>query len=321
MKKKIFMIILASVLGLTACSSEKAEDQTQDDDGKFKIVSTVFPGYDFAKNIAGGNAQISLLLPPGSESHSYEPSPQDIIKIQNADLFIYVGGESEDWVSRILESMDTKVKTLSMMEVVEVYEEETVEGMQHDHDEPDHDESDHDEVAYDEHVWTSPVNAIKISRAISDMLVGTDSENAQLYSENAEVYIQKLDKLDKDFKEFFDTVDNKLLIFGDRFPLRYFVEEYDLDYYAAFPGCSSEAEPSAATIAFLIDKVKEENIGTIFNIEFSNHRISDSIAEATGSKTALFHTCHNVSKEEMDAGEDYISLMTQNLESLKGAMK
>lgn len=316
MKKKILMIIIASVLGLTACSSEKVEDQTQNDDGKFKIVSTVFPGYDFAKNIAGKNAQISLLLPPGSESHSYEPSPQDIIKIQNADLFIYVGGESEDWVSRILESMDTKVKTLSMMDVVEVYEEETVEGM-----EQDHNESGNDEVAYDEHVWTSPVNAIKISRAISDMLVETDPENAQLYSENAKVYIQKLDKLDKDFKEFFDTVDNKLLIFGDRFPLRYFVEEYGLDYYAAFPGCSSESEPSAATIAFLIDKVKEENIGTIFNIEFSNHRISDSIAEATGSKTALFHTCHNVSKEEMDAGEDYISLMTQNLERLKGAMK
>jgi len=316
MKKRILMIILASVLGLTACSSEKVEDQTQNDDGKFKIVSTVFPGYDFAKNIAGKNAQISLLLPPGTESHSYEPSPQDIIKIQNADLFIYVGGESEDWVSRILESMDTKVKTLSMMDVVEVYEEETVEGM-----EQDHNESGNDEVAYDEHVWTSPVNAIKISRAISDMLVETDPENAQLYSENAKVYIQKLDKLDKDFKEFFDTVDNKLLIFGDRFPLRYFVEEYGLDYYAAFPGCSSESEPSAATIAFLIDKVKEENIGTIFNIEFSNHRISDSIAEATGSKTALFHTCHNVSKEEMDAGEDYISLMTQNLERLKGAMK
>ena len=316
MKKKILMIIIASVLGLTACSSEKVEDQTQNDDGKFKIVSTVFPGYDFAKNIAGENAQISLLLPPGSESHSYEPSPQDIIKIQNADLFIYVGGESEDWVSRILESMDTKVKTLSMMDVVEVYEEETVEGM-----EQDHNESGNDEVAYDEHVWTSPVNAIKISQAISDMLVETDPENAQLYSENAKVYIQKLDKLDKDFKEFFDTVDNKLLIFGDRFPLRYFVEEYGLDYYAAFPGCSSESEPSAATIAFLIDKVKEENIGTIFNIEFSNHRISDSIAEATGSKTALFHTCHNVSKEEMDAGEDYISLMTQNLERLKGAMK
>ncbi|WP_028830275.1 metal ABC transporter substrate-binding protein [Proteocatella sphenisci] len=321
MKKRILMIILASVLGLTACSSETLESQTENNEGKFKIVSTVFPGYDFAKNIAGENAQISLLLPPGSESHSYEPSPQDIIKIQNADLFIYVGGESEDWVSRILDTMETKVKTLSMMEVVEVYEEETVEGMQHDHDESDHDESGHDEVAYDEHVWTSPVNAIKISRAISDMLVETDPENAQLYSENAEVYIQKLDKLDKDFKEFFDTVDNKLLIFGDRFPLRYFVEEYGLDYYAAFPGCSSESEPSAATIAFLIDKAKEENISTIFNIEFSNHRISDSIAEATGSETALFHTCHNVSKEEMDAGEDYISLMTQNLERLKGAMK
>ena len=152
------------------------------------------------------------------------------------------------------------------------------------------------------------------------MLSEADPENAEDYAKNNEAYAAKLKVLHEDFVEFFGTVDNRLLIFGDRFPLRYFVEEYGLDYYAAFPGCGSENEPSAATIAFLIDKVKEENIKTVFHIEFSNHRISDSIAEATGSSDVLFHTGHNVSKEEMDAGEDYISLMSQNLERLKGAM-
>lgn len=324
MKKRILMIALAAVLGLTACSSETAGVQAGGEDDKFKIVSTVFPGYDFARNIAGENADVSLLLPPGTESHSYEPSPQDIIKIQSADLFIYVGGESEDWVKRILESSDTEVRTLRMMDTVEVYEEEIIEGMQHDEDDHEGEDADHevddDHGAYDEHVWTSPVNAIKISKSISDVLSEADPENAEEYAKNNEAYAAKLKVLHEDFVEFFGTVDNRLLIFGDRFPLRYFVEEYGLDYYAAFPGCGSENEPSAATIAFLIDKVKEENIKTVFHIEFSNHRISDSIAEATGSSDVLFHTCHNVSKEEMDAGEDYISLMSQNLERLKGAM-
>ena len=312
MKKRILMIALAAVLGLTACSSETAGVQAGGEDDKF------------ARNIAGENADVSLLLPPDTESHSYEPSPQDIIKIQSADLFIYVGGESEDWVKRILESSDTEVRTLRMMDTVEVYEEEIIEGMQHDEDDHEGEDADHegddDHGAYDEHVWTSPVNAIKISKSISDALSEADPENAEEYAKNNEAYAAKLKVLHEDFVEFFGTVDNRLLIFGDRFPLRYFVEEYGLDYYAAFPGCGSENEPSAATIAFLIDKVKEENIKTVFHIEFSNHRISDSIAEATGSSDVLFHTCHNVSKEEMDAGEDYISLMSQNLERLKGAM-
>ena len=178
MKKRILMIALAAVLGLTACSSETAGVQAGGEDDKFKIVSTVFPGYDFARNIAGENADVSLLLPPGTESHSYEPSPQDIIKIQSADLFIYVGGESEDWVKRILESSDTEVRTLRMMDTVEVYEEEIIEGMQHDEDDHEGEDADHevddDHGAYDEHVWTSPVNAIKISKSISDAISVAD---------------------------------------------------------------------------------------------------------------------------------------------------
>jgi len=254
-------------------------------------------------------------LPPGSESHSFEPSPQDIIKIQNADLFIYAGGESDYWVNTILESMDNKVNTLKMMDTVTVFEEELVEGMQLEH------EDKMTEEEYDEHIWTSPKNAIKISQEIAKRLSDIDPENSNIYKGNLQIYIEELSKLDNDFRDFFETVKNKTFIFGDRFPLLYFAKEYGINYYSAFPGCSDGSEPSAATIAFLVDKVKAENINTVFYIEFSNHKIADIIAESTDVKTAMFHSCHNVSKADLDDGATYISLMEQNLETLKEAMK
>lgn len=312
--KKIYLISLLSALMLVvfAGCSAPVNDEADADDGKLQIVSTIFPGYDFAKNISGENAEVSILLPPGSESHSFEPSPQDIIRIQNADLFIYTGGESDTWVNTIIESMDSDVNTLKMMDAVTLYEEEEA---------LETEVSDAHEDEYDEHVWTSPVNAIKISRAISAKLSDIDPVNSSIYDENLKLYEEKLNKLDNDFKAFFSTVENKTLIFGDRFPLLYFAKEYGLENYSAFPGCSDGSEPSAATIAFLMDKIKSENIGTVFYIEFSNHKLADILAESSGAKTALFHSCHNVSKEDLENGSTYISLMEQNLETLKGAMK
>ena len=308
-----FLSFLLMALLFSGCAP--AQSATSASEQTLQIVSTIFPSYDFARSIAGENAQVTMLLPPGVESHSYEPTPQDIIRIQECDLFLYTGGESDAWVDGILDSLETPVKTVKMMDCVEVAEEETVEGMQ-----VEEEADSHEEHAYDEHVWTSPQNAILISQAIKQALCEIDPDHAQTYQDNSEKYVAQLEQLDQDFRDFFAGVSNKTLVFGDRFPFLYFAQTYDIPYFAAFPGCSSETEPSAATIAFLIDQVKEESIRTIFYIEFSNHKVADSIAEATGAKTALFHSCHNVSAQEQQEGATYLSLMRQNLETLKEAL-
>ena len=172
----------------------------------------------------------------------------------------------------------------------------------------------------DEHVWTSPRNAAAITRAIGEQLEVLDPLHAADYTANTAAYAAQIEELDSRFQAFFDGLEDRTIVFGDRFPLRYFAEEYDLDYYAAFPGCSTQTEPSAATIAFLTDKVRAEGISTIWYIEFSNHLVADSIAEATGTETAMFHTCHNVSKADLEAGATYVSLMEGNLEQLRAHM-
>lgn len=318
MKKWISVIfmLLMSLLMITACVSKEEIDLNEKKG--LQIVSTVFPGYDFAKQIVGDNAEVSMLLPPGVESHSYEPSPQDIINIQNSDIFIYVGGESEQWVDKILDSMDNKVITVKMMDAVQLYEEEIIDGMQKEQDSDDEASEEHE---YDEHIWTSLKNAQNIVARINEAVVSLDSKNKSVYDKNTKSYIEKLDNLDKEFENLFKTFEKPTLIFGDRFPFRYFVEDYKLDYFAAFPGCSSETEPSASTIAFLIDKVKEKSLNTVFYIEFSNHNIADTIAESTGAKTAMLHSCHNISKKDMDSGVSYYYLMEQNYETLKGALQ
>lgn len=301
-------------IGLTACGQSTVQEA---DDGKLQVVATIFPAYDFARAAGGDLADVTLLLPPGAESHSYEPTPADILAVQNCDLFIYLGGESDSWVDTILGSVDRTGATMRMVDCVELLEEETVEGMQA---EPGHDHEDHDlgEVKeIDEHVWTSPVNAAAITRAIGEKLAELDPEHAAAYRDGAADYAGEIDQLDQDFRDFFATAPRKTIVFGDRFPIRYFAEEYGLEYYAAFPGCSTQTEPSAATIAFLTEKVETERIPTVWYIEFSNHLVADSIAEATGAKTALFHSCHNVSQEDLDAGATYVSLMRGNLERLR----
>ncbi len=313
-KLLLVTIMVFGLFGFASCA--QTPDAKSD---KIQIVTTIFPPYDFAKQIGGDLVEVTMLLPPGSESHSYEPSSQDIIAIQNCDLFIYGGGESDTWVDGIIDSFDKPINTIKMMDCVAVVEEEIVDGMEAEQGEADSDDS--EEVEYDEHVWTSPRNSILIAEKIGNALLEIDAGHKEDYQSNMDAYVNSLEVLDQSFATFFAQVENKMMIFGDRFPLRYFVEEYGINYYAAFPGCSNETEPSAATIAFLIDKVKAENINTVFYIEFSNHKVADSIAEATGAKTALFHTCHNVSQEDMDQGATYLSLMEQNLKTLKEVMK
>lgn len=305
--KKTFVVIFSFTL-LFVCS---ACDKTFSDNGKTSVVATNFPAYDFASHVCKDAAEVTMLLPAGAESHSYEPTAQDIIKIQNCDLFIYTGGESDVWVDKILNSLDSKVRTLKMTECVSLLP----VGNSYAH----FDEHAHDE--FDEHVWTSPVNAIQIITKIKDKLTDFDVENANFYKNNANEYIKEITTLDSNFRDFFDTVENKTMVFGDRFPLVYFANEYDIRYYAAFPGCADHSEPGATTIANLIQKIDSEKIPTVYYIEFSNHNIADTLAEATGASTALFHTCHNVSKDQISKGVTYVSLMKDNLETLKNSMK
>jgi len=337
MKKRIIYIgMIAAMIGLlTGCGSKNSSDEKEIDQskGKLSIVTTIFPPYDFARQIGGENVEVTMLLAPGVESHSYEPTPQDIIKINESDLFIYVGGESDAWVEGITDSLDQSVKTMTLMDCVDVVEEEHVEGMETEADEHSHEnetnqtsvnqktEKPEIDAEYDEHVWTSPRNAKLIVEKLREELCEIDTTHADQYRQNETAYAKQLDELDKAYEDVVANGVRKELIFGDRFPFRYLVEAYGLSYYAAFPGCSSETEPSAATVAFLTEKVKEDQISVVLHLELSNGKIADAIAEATGTRTAMLHSCHNISKDEVAEGVTYLSLMKQNLEVLKGALQ
>ncbi len=280
-----------------------------------ELVATVFPAYDFARQIAGGRARVTLLVPPGSESHSFEPTPRDMARIEGCALLVCNGGESEAWLDQILEDRE-QVPVLSMLSCVQALEEETVEGMQEVYEGPEGDEG----PEYDEHVWTSPVNAVLICRALCEKLCELDPEGEESYRANLAAYEEQLWELDAAFREVVKNGQRDTVIFADRFPVRYFTEEYGLRYYAAFPGCADDAEPSAKTVAFLIDKVRQEQIPAVFTIEFSNQKMADVICEDTGCQKLLFHSCHNVSAEELEAGVSYLELMRNDLKSLEVAL-
>lgn len=310
----ICLMLVLTALTLSACTQQPGENGGAQS-GKLNIVATIFPQYDFARAVTGDRADLTLLLHPGAESHSYEPSPKDIIKIQKSDIFIYVGGESDEWIDGILSSLDTSsMQIIKLMDCVDPVVEEDVPGMEGGHEE------DGDGYEYDEHVWTSPKNAIKITQAISDAACKADSENASYYKEKTVEYVKELGALDAGFQEAADNGKRKTLVFGDRFPFRYFTDAYGLSYLAAFPGCSSETEPSAATLANLIDHVKKEHIPYVFYIELSDEKVADTICEATGAKKLLFHSCHNLTKNEFESGATYVSLMKNNLKNLETAL-
>lgn len=313
MRKAIALIIALSLI-LCGCASSQPEAETGDT--KLQIVCSSFPAYDFARAVAGDRAQITLLLKPGAEVHSYEPSPKDIIRIQESDLFICNGGESEEWVESLL-SENEGLNVIYMMDCVDAVEESDEGIYSSDHDEHEHD---HEEVELDEHVWTSPLNAVKIVEKISDALYELDGEHGREYLTNCEVYKAKLLDLDIRIRTTVLQAQRKTLVFADRFPMRYFALEYGLDCYAAFPGCASETEPSAKTVAFLIDRVREENIPAVLYMEFSNEKMADVICEDTGCKKLPFYSAHSVTAEQFEAGITYLDLMEINLNSLKEAL-
>ena len=325
--RKIIAVIAAAALGVSLCgctSPEKSESS-----GKLKVIATIFPAYDFARQVFGDTADVKMLLKPGQESHSYDPSAKDIVEISGCDLFVYNGGESDQWVESVLKSAP-EVETFRMTDAVSLLDEEVTEGMQnageHDHDEEvtegmqnagehDHDEEEHEDE-YDEHVWTSPDNASAIVKALGKRAAELFPENADSVTANADSYAGKIDELDAKFAELLSG-EERYFIFGDRFPLLYFFRHYGLNYYAAFPGCGSETEPSAQTMTFLLDKLRQpDSVPAVFCIELSSRRLGEVLAEDSGLPVVEFHTCHNISADDLAAGETYVSLMERNYEVL-----
>lgn len=306
--RRLLAFLLAAVAAVSLCGCAAS---TQPSDGRLKIVTTVFPAYDFARQVFGDRADITLLLKPGTESHSYDPSARDIVRIDTCDLFIYNGGESDAWVENVLKSTDD-VNTLRMMSFVEALEEEELIGVEN---------GDPDEDEYDEHIWTSPKNAALIVEGIKNEAVRLDFGNSELYGRNAANYSAKILDLDRRFSELLKG-ESRYFVFGDRFPLLYFFREYNLNYYAAFPGCSSETEPSAQTVAFLTDELNADNtLDAVFCIELSDRKLAETLASENGLPAYEFHTCHNLTADDFEAGESYVSLMERNYRMLNDVLR
>ena len=310
--KKILAAVTAIALGASLCGCSGVE--TADSADKPLIITTIFPAYDFARQVFGDTAEVRMLLKPGQESHSYDPSAKDIVEINGCDLFVYNGGESDQWVESVLQAAPD-VETFRMTDAVSLLDEEHSEGMQE--DDHDHDHADGDEEEYDEHVWTSPDNAAAIVRALGSRAKALFPDSAAELDSHTESYAAQIGKIDGRLKELLDG-EERYFIFGDRFPLLYFFKHYGLNYYAAFPGCGSETEPSAQTVTFLLDKLGQPDaVKAVFCIELSGRKLADVLAEDSGLDVVEFHSCHNITADDFAAGETYVSLMERNLQTLE----
>lgn len=312
LKRKLLAMItaVATIFSLCACSSESSYSNS--DSGKLKIISTVFPPYDLAKQIAGDNAEISILLPPGSEIHNYEPSAKDMIAIRNCDIFLYIGGENEQWAEKLINSNDTKnVTAVKLIDYVPALSEDEDE---HDHD---HDHDHEHEHETDEHIWTSPKNAQLMLSAVYDAICKVDPSDKQTYTKNKDAYAKQLSDLDNAYRSAVDNAKNKTIVLADKFPFRYLAHEYGLEFSAAFAACSDESEPGVSTMIKLTKTIKENNIPAVYYLEFSSTKIADTLCDETGATKLMLHSCHNVSKQDIENNVSYVDLMKQNLENLK----
>ncbi len=309
MKRLTVLLLLGCLLLLSACAGKAPES------GKLKAAASAFPEYDLLRAVGGEWVDTTLLLKPGMEAHSYEPTPQDILAIRAASLFVYGGGESDVWADRLLASGDlgNDIRVLAFMDHALLREEETLDYMTAEEAEEAGEE-------YDEHVWVSPRNEILLTEALRDALAELDPAHAEAYRANAESYIAQLEALDGQLRELAATAKRDLLVVGDRFPFLYLVREYGLRYAAAFPGCSGETDANPATVAHLIDTVKEEGIPVVFKCDLSAGKLADTIAEAAGAKVLTLWSAHTVSKTDFEAGETYLSLMAKNVEALREAL-
>ncbi|MBQ2061080.1 MAG: zinc ABC transporter substrate-binding protein [Oscillospiraceae bacterium] len=315
MRTRVICAVLALilVLSLAGCAAERPQK-----DGRLQVVCTLFPYYDFVRRIGGDDVDVSLLVAAGREVHSFEPTPLDAIRVSEADVFICNGGESEAWVTDLLDAAGEHIGTvLAMMDHADLLAEELQEGMQVRED----GEEDSDEIEYDEHIWTSPVIAMELCRVIGQALAEADPAHAEAYQARLDDYLSRLEKLDQDFRTAVAGAHRTTLVFGDRFPLLYFCKTYGLDYRAAFHGCAGDTEPSLATLKYLIDKVETEQIPAVYTIELSSRKIAGAISDATGAKIVTFQSCQTVSRADFEAGETYLSLMQRNVDALKEGLQ
>ncbi len=325
--RKIFLVVISVLMsiGLLSGCDIKSGLGTKNEK-PLRIVTTIFPEYDWVREVLGDkfqDADVTMLIDNGVDLHSYQPTADDIIKISNCDLFIYVGGESDEWAEDVLEDADNEnMVALSLLNVLgeDAVEEEMVEGMEeedHDHEEEEH------EHEFDEHVWLSLKNAAVFCEVISEELAYIDPDNGDIYRENAKNYIEQLNKLDKEYENTVSNASKKTVLFGDRFPFRYLVNDYGIDYYAAFSGCSAESEASFETVAFLANKVNELGLNYVLTIENSNQSIAQTIIENTEEKnqqTLILNSMQSLTKEDADIGKTYLSIMEDNLNTLRDAL-
>lgn len=360
-KSVVFIVTISMIFGMAGCGKTTEKE----DNYRLKIVTSLFPYYDMARAVIGDvkGIDLKMIVTPGQDSHSFEPTPSDVIQMENADVLIYNGGSLETWIDTLLDSLNNKNQIqMKMMDYVDVLNEEIVEGMdtrfeEHDHEEHSHKEDNHNKENHkkdshseenhkednhsedssndsefhnedseeeheetDEHIWTSPVNEIIMTEKICETLSKALPEEKENFQKNAESYISQLKELDNEFRTIVENAKINEIIFADKFPLQYFAKEYGLKYYAAFPGCGSDMEPSAKTIAFLVDKIKEDNIKAVFYLELSSHIVADAIETDTGAKPLQFNSCHNITQKQFDSGVTYVDLMKENVNNLKIAL-
>ncbi len=361
----VLCLVLTAVLCLAGCGAAGigiGQPGDGEETGKLKVATTLFPYYDFIRQTAGDLVDLQLVIPAGMDSHSFEPTPADMRRIQEADVLICNGGAMEEWLADVLGAVDTQdITIVTMMDYVDAFESEVVEGMEHGDHDHSHDHGseiceleNHDhgteicgleghshvngfgsgdqqgeykgyieydgfetEIEYDEHIWTSPVNAIKMVDVICQTLMAEDPEHGDLYRERAEAYQTQLRRIDEELRQVSADRKRNMIVVADKFPFRYLAEEYQLDYRAAFSGCSTDTEPSARTIAYLIDKMKELAIPAVYYLELSSQRVAEIIGEETGAQPLLLHSCHNVTRAQFDRGVTYVELMERNIENLR----
>lgn len=312
--KKFAALCAAAMLctsALCGCNTTQTDEET------LTVVATVYPSYDFAVQLTEHfdvQCNVKLLLTPGGESHSYEPSPADVAAIQSCDLFLYIGGASEVWVEDLLKARSDKAN-LRLMDYV------TPIATTHDHEEHDHDIDAASVAEYDEHIWTAPLNAVAMTEAIADKIAALSPENKAVCEQNEETLCAEFKRLDTEYRALADTAADKPLVFGDRFPFLYLAEAYGFAYEAAFTGCTSDTDASATTLSALITMVQEQQIGTVFYLENSSRKIADAICEATGAEAAMLHSCNNVTREEFESGKHFQAFVQENLTVLKEALQ
>ncbi len=320
MKKGItFLITIILIFSLLVIGISKINKQSQSEE-KIKVIATLFPQYDFAKQIGGDKVDVSLLLTPGTETHTYEPTPQDIINVNKADLYIYTGKYMEPWSDKIANSITSNTQVLDASKNINLINEEQFE-KEHDtidNNEEESDNSHHHE--YDPHIWLNPQNAIGMVKNIEEELCNIDPQNKEYYQKNAENYIKQLTNLDNEIETTIRESQKNKIAFGGTFAYAYFIQRYNLQYVSAYDSCGENSEPSVTKVKEVIDYMKENNINVIFYQELSAGKIADTISKETGATKLVFHTIHNASQEEINNGETYISLMQKNLQNLKQAL-